>query len=256
MGDKEYDIVVAGAGMVGLIFASLLATRQYSDCVNLKIAILEAKPFKDTDIKAKFDPRVVALTESSRHLLEDIGVWSNIASQRVCPYQRMEIWESDGTGNIEFDCKDIRQSSLGHIVENRLIIKSILHRMEGLENVELLCPAMVVDVDQKSSSGHSEVTTIILSDGTAITTKLLVAADGGESKVRDLCGFQLREWNYGHHAIVTSVVTEKAHNFTARQRFLPDGPLAFLPLQAETGNSHHCSIVWSQKDSSRKIDVT
>ncbi|MFQ3342134.1 UbiH/UbiF/VisC/COQ6 family ubiquinone biosynthesis hydroxylase [Porticoccus sp. Uisw_050_02] len=249
MGDKEYDIVVAGAGMVGLIFASLLATRQHSDCVNLKIAILEAKPFKDTDIKAKFDPRVVALTESSRHLLEDIGVWSNIASQRVCPYQRMEIWESDGTGNIEFDCKDIRQSSLGHIVENRLIIKSILHRMEGLENVELLCPAMVVDVDQKSSSGHSEVTTIILSDGTAITTKLLVAADGGESKVRDLCGFQLREWNYGHHAIVTSVVTEKAHNFTARQRFLPDGPLAFLPLQAETGNSHHCSIVWSQKDS-------
>ncbi|MFT7267661.1 MAG: 2-octaprenylphenol hydroxylase [Porticoccus sp.] len=248
MGDKEYDIVVSGAGMVGLIFASLLATRQHSDCMNLKIAILEVEPFKDPDIKIKFDPRVVALTESSRHLLEDIGVWSDIASQRVCPYQRMEIWESDGTGNIEFDCKDIRQSSLGHIVENRLIIKSILHRIEGLENVELLCPAMVVAVDQKSLSGHSEVTKITLSDGTAITTKLLVAADGGESKVRDLCGFQLREWNYGHHAVVTNVITEKAHNFTARQRFLPDGPLAFLPLQTETGNSHHCSIVWSQKD--------
>ena len=251
MADKEYDIVIAGAGMAGLAFAALMATRQSAAAehsIDLRIAILEAKPFKISELAENLDSRVVALTESSRHLLEYIGVWKNITEKRVCPYQRMEIWESDGTGHVEFDCKDVRQANLGYIVENSLIIKSILRRIEELGSIELLCPAIVVGVDQKSSLEGLETIGVTLDDGTTISAKLLVAADGGHSVVRDLCGFQLREWSYGHHAIVTRITTEKSHNFTARQRFLPDGPLALLPLQNEEGDSHQCSIVWSQKD--------
>ena len=251
MADKEYDIVIAGAGMVGLSFAALLVHRLNSssnDCADLKVAVLEKKPFSDPDFSTKFDSRVIALTESSRKILEDIGVWSSIVSERACPFERMEIWESDGTGHIEFDCNDVRQNSLGYIVENSLVIKNLLNKLEDLENVELLCPTTVTGLDKKGLQEKSETITITLDDQSTISTKLLVAADGGESKIRALCGFEIKEWNYGHQAIVARIATEKSHEFTARQRFLPDGPLALLPLQTEKGSSNQCSIVWSQKD--------
>jgi 2-octaprenylphenol hydroxylase len=255
MADHQYDVVVAGAGMVGAAFAALLATKNLADSEHgekLRIAVLEARPFQMPDLSNRFDPRVVALTESSRQLLDKVGVWDSIAKQRVCPYQRMEVWEADGTGHIEFDCAEVRQPSLGHIVENAFIVESLLQRLEALDNVELLCPAKVVGLDRSSINGqvggNKNDIIILLDDGSAISTKLLAAADGAQSKVRELSGLQLREWAYGHHAIVTTVTTEKNHNFTARQRFLPDGPLAFLPLQTETGDCHQCSIVWSQQE--------
>ncbi|MDX2463197.1 MAG: UbiH/UbiF/VisC/COQ6 family ubiquinone biosynthesis hydroxylase [Porticoccus sp.] len=254
MADHQYDVVVTGAGMVGAAFAALLATKELAASENgkkLRIAVLEARPFQMPDLSKTFDPRVVALTEPSRQLLAAVGVWEHIAQQRVCPYQRMEVWEADGTGHIEFDCAEVRQPSLGHIVENALIVESLLQRLDELDNVELLCPAKVVDLDRKPVEGRDDEEGIVISldDGSVISTKLLAAADGAQSKVRELCGLQLREWDYGHHAIVTTVTTEKNHNFTARQRFLPDGPLAFLPLQTESGDCHQCSIVWSQQES-------
>ncbi|MDX2350507.1 MAG: UbiH/UbiF/VisC/COQ6 family ubiquinone biosynthesis hydroxylase [Porticoccus sp.] len=240
MAEHEYDVVVSGAGMVGAAFAALLATTEHGK--NLRIAVLEARPFVMPDLSESFDPRVVALTAVSRKLLEDTGAWEQIAARRVCPYQRMEVWEADGTGHIEFDCAEVRQPSLGHIVENALVVEALWQRLEALENVTLLCPATVVDLDRQP-----EGVAISLADGSVINTKLLAAADGAQSKVRELCGLQLRQWEYGHHAIVTTVTTEKNHDFTARQRFLPEGPLAFLPLQTETGDCHQCSIVWSQQ---------
>jgi 2-polyprenylphenol 6-hydroxylase len=240
MAEHEYDVVVAGAGMVGAAFAALLATTEHGK--NIRIAVLEARPFEMPDLSESFDPRVVALTALSRKLLEDAGAWEQIAARRVCPYQRMEVWEADGTGHIEFDCAEVRQPSLGHIVENALVVEALWQRLEALENVTLLCPATVVDLERQS-----EGVAISLADGSVINTKLLAAADGAQSKVRELCGLQLRQWEYGHHAIVTTVTTEKNHDFTARQRFLPEGPLAFLPLQTEAGDCHQCSIVWSQQ---------
>ena len=250
MADQQYDVVIAGAGMVGAAFAALLATKELAtkelsseQGKKLRIAVLEARQFQMPDLSQSFDPRVVALTETSRQLLDDIGVWEQIASRRTCAYQRMEVWEADGTGHIEFDCTEVRQPSLGHIVENALIVEALLQKIDTLENVDLLCPAKVVDLKKEKDS-----VAISLDDGTVITTKLLAAADGAQSKVRELCGIQLRQWDYGHHAIVTTITTEHPHNFTARQRFLPAGPLAFLPLQTETGDCHQCSIVWSQQE--------
>lgn len=246
MADQQYDVVVAGAGMVGAAFAALLATSaQGKKC---RIAVLEARPFVMPDLSGHFDPRVVALTELSRQLLDDVGAWKQIAQRRSCPYQRMEVWEADGTGHIEFDCAEVRQSSLGHIVENALVVEALLQRIDQLPNVELLCPATVVGLERRvnQNTGDDQVV-ISLADGSTISTRLLAAADGANSKVRELCGLKLRQWEYGHHAIVTTVTTEQSHGYTARQRFLAEGPLAFLPLQSETGDCHQCSIVWSQQ---------
>ena len=259
MADQQYDVVVAGAGMVGAAFASLLASSGFlgsSDSgKKLRIAVLEARPFQMPDLSSSFDPRVVALTEQSRQLLVDVGAWEQIAAKRACPYQRMEVWEADGTGHIEFDCSEVRQTALGHIVENALIVEALLQRIDQLGNVELICPATVVDIERCSNnegavSGSNDKSgdiVVSLADGSTIATRLLVAADGANSKIRELCGLQLRQWEYGHDAIVTTVTTEKPHGFAARQRFLPEGPLAFLPLQTESGDCHQCSIVWSQQ---------
>lgn len=209
---KEFDIVIVGAGLVGLSFANLLSSRLISSETiygDKKIAILEKQPFKAPDLSNSFDSRVVALTQSSRIFLEDIGIWGKIVRERVCPFERMEIWESDGTGHIEFDCNDVRQDSLGYIVENSLVVRCLLNQVKKLKNVEFICPATVSDVQKNIYPGQSATSDITLNDGSVITTKLLVAADGGDSRIRDLCGFQMQEMNYGHQSIVARIATEK-----------------------------------------------
>lgn len=247
MADHAFDIVVVGAGMVGASFAARVASTNWG--AGLRIGVLEASPFVMPDLSQTFDPRVVALTEVSRQLLSDVGVWQQIASRRTCPYRHMEVWEADGTGHIEFDCAEVRQPSLGHIVENALIVEALLQRLEALPNVTLLCPAKVTGLERLEKDGS---VVIELADGGRVTTQLVAAADGARSRVRELCGLQLRQWDYGHQAIVTTITIEREHNFTARQRFLPEGPLAFLPLQDEQGDCHRCSIVWSQQSEKAK----
>ncbi len=236
---SEYDVVVVGAGMVGSAFAALLADSGAGHAV--KIALIEANKFVAPEGEG-FDPRVVALTEASRKMLAQIGVWQEIEGVRVCPYTGMQVWDAEGTGRIEFDCEEIRQPNLGHIVENSVIVAALLRKIEQLESVDLLCPASVENI----SSNETGVD-ISLADGTVLRADLLVAADGAMSRVRDMAGLKMREWAYGHTAIVTTITTEKPHQFTARQRFMAAGPLAFLPLRAIDGNCHHCSLVWSQK---------
>jgi 2-octaprenylphenol hydroxylase len=242
MADRQFDIVVVGAGMVGASFAALVAGSPWG--AGLRIGVLEASPFVMPDLSETFDPRVVALTEASRGLLEQVGAWPQIAARRVCPYRHMEVWEADGTGHIEFDCAEVRQPSLGHIVENALVVEALLQRLEELPNVELLCPARVSGIARVA---RGEELLIELDGGETVATRLVAAADGARSKVRELCGLQLRQWDYGHQAIVTTITTEREHGYSARQRFLPEGPLAFLPLRDEQGDCHRCSIVWSQQ---------
>ncbi|MEZ5530464.1 MAG: UbiH/UbiF/VisC/COQ6 family ubiquinone biosynthesis hydroxylase [Porticoccaceae bacterium] len=242
MADRQFDIVVVGAGMVGASFAALVAGSPWG--AGLRIGVLEASPFVMPDLSETFDPRVVALTEASRGLLEQVGAWPQIAARRVCPYRHMEVWEADGTGHIEFDCAEVRQPSLGHIVENALVVEALLQRLEDLPNVELLCPARVSGIARVA---RGEELLIELDGGETVATRLVAAADGARSKVRELCGLQLRQWDYGHQAIVTTITTEREHGYSARQRFLPEGPLAFLPLRDEQGDCHRCSIVWSQQ---------
>lgn len=97
--------------------------------------------------------------------------------------------------------------------------------------------------DADFESAEQGAVALLLQTGERLTTRLLVAADGGQSRVRELAGFATREWSYGQRAIVTTVQTQRAHQNTAWQRFLPTGPLAFLPLPGKEQDC--CSIVWS-----------
>jgi 2-octaprenylphenol hydroxylase len=234
--NREYDVIVVGAGMVGAAFACLLARSNAS----LAIALLEARATAAFNPE-QFDPRVAALTEKSRSLLDCCGAWDSIAAQRVSAYGAMQVWDAEGTGEIHFDCQDVQQPNLGHIVENSLVVESLLAEVSKLANIDFLCPVSVAQYSQSESQVSVE-----LSSGEQLVAPLLVAADGGNSSIREQFKFATREWDYGHSAIVATVQTESVHQQTAWQRFMSTGPLALLPLNKQ-GDHHYCSLVWSQE---------
>lgn len=238
--ETNFDLVITGAGIVGASLACAIAQTQAAR--HLRIAVIEAGGKAQTYRGENFDPRVVALTHASENLLRKLGCWDAIANERVCAYQQMKVWDGEGTAFIEFDCAEVQQNHLGHIVENSVIVNQLRNRIAQLPNIHLIQPAAVTAIDLPQSG--NDLVGIHLSDQRQLSAKLLIAADGAQSQVRELAGFQTREWDYDQRAIITTVRTQEPHQFTAWQRFMHTGPLAFLPLQNQ-GDAHQCSIVWS-----------
>ncbi|MDH1056533.1 2-octaprenyl-3-methyl-6-methoxy-1,4-benzoquinol hydroxylase [Aquipseudomonas alcaligenes] len=230
----QADLIIVGAGMVGSALALAL---EHS---GLEILVVDGGPLSVKPFAAEgaFEPRVSALSAASQRILERLGVWDGIAARRVSPYRDMRVWDGSGTGSVHFSAASVHAEVLGHIVENRVVQDALLDRLHDSQ-IGLLGSARL---EQLRRSGDGWLLT--LADGRELRAPLLVAADGANSAVRRLAGCATREWDYLHHAIVTSVRCERPHQATAWQRFTDDGPLAFLPL-ARQGDEHWCSIVWS-----------
>jgi len=238
----QFDVIVVGAGIAGSALAVALSGE------GLTLALVEAQPLPSDDLPTTmsvddFDPRVSALTARSRRFLDDLGVWQAIDAYRSCAYRHMTVWDAQGTGQIEFDHREVDVPELGHIVENRAIVLPLARRLAAAPDITLFNPRKVEDCARQPDDTH----VITLDDGTQLRSALVVAADGALSPIRTMLGFATREWDYGHRAIVATVQHECDHRYTAWQRFLPSGPLALLPLPV-AGDSHFCSIVWSIED--------
>lgn len=232
--EMRADLLIVGAGMVG----SALALALHHS--GLEILLLDGGPLsvRPFDAQAPFEPRVSALSAASQRILERLGAWEGIAGRRVSPYSDMHVWDGSGTGQIHFSAASVHAQVLGHIVENRVVQDGLLERLHD-SDVGLLPNARL---EQMRRSGDEWLLT--LADGRRLRAPLVVAADGANSAVRKLTGCETREWDYLHHAIVTSVRCSQAHQATAWQRFTDEGPLAFLPLDRGDGQVW-CSIVWS-----------
>lgn len=226
----HYDIIIVGGGMVGATLACGLA----EEAENLKIAVIDAIKPKEWD-KNSYDTRVSAITRASQTLFRNIGVWENIVEQRVSPYHDMFVWDEGGKGKLHFDSADMGEADLGHIIENRVIVKALHRRMQEFSQIELFCPAKLESIEFNQNE-----TALILDDKTELSANLVVAADGTRSWVRQQADIAVKGWDFDQAALVTTVKTEKYHQATAWQRFLSTGPLAFLPL-----TEGYSSIVWS-----------
>lgn len=228
-------IVIAGAGVVGLAAAALLATGRCAD--RLRVLVLEARALPrwradETDL------RVYALSRASQRLFEQLGLWPRILASRASAYRRMRVWEGPDAfapGALEFDSAEIGEPDLGHIVEDSLLRTALLDALAGARNAEV---SLGATLDSIAVEGHDVVAT--LGNGGAVRGMLLLAADGADSAARRLLGLPVAGHAYEQTAIVTHVTSAASHHATAWQRFLPGGPLALLPLA--DGRS---SIVWS-----------
>ncbi|MEX2130053.1 MAG: UbiH/UbiF/VisC/COQ6 family ubiquinone biosynthesis hydroxylase [Pseudohongiellaceae bacterium] len=244
-GRKDFDILIAGGGMVGAMAALALAGK------GLRIALLDGvgfHPDRVPNVQAglHFDSRVSAIAPASRRQFETLGCWTTMTSLRVSPYTDMHVWDADGTGQIHFAAADIHANELGHIIENSVILQGLYAQLARATDVSVIVPAFVESLQQQES-GMDTWTTVITESGEKYSCHLLLGADGGNSRIRELAGIRVREWDYEQQAIVTTVRTELGHQATAWQRFISTGPLAFLPLLPATGSDdqHYCSIVWS-----------
>jgi 2-octaprenylphenol hydroxylase len=236
--------------MVGMAQAALLAVRQ----PQLQIALLEAAAGLPQVSPQDYDPRVVALTQASQELLDEVGVWSAIAGGRVCPYSEMRVWDAEGTGSVRFSSRDVNLPNLGHIVENNVVVAALRARIEELPNVELMTGFRLESWwrdcglwQLQPRSDRISVIEGLEENSEVLRTRLLVGADGTRSKVRELLRIRTQDIDYKQTALVCVARCENSHQHTAWQRFLSGGPLAFLPL-AGLGDDNHCAVVWSADD--------
>jgi 2-octaprenyl-3-methyl-6-methoxy-1,4-benzoquinol hydroxylase len=228
---EALDVIVVGAGVVGSAAALCLAR------AGLRVAIVETREPPAWRADAP-DLRVYAFAPDSQSLLESLGVWAGVADAGVQPYRRMRVWDAAGGGELDFDADAFGRDCLGHIVEHALLVDRLWKAVLAQPKIQRFCPDSLQELRQDDSGVD-----VVLESGRRLRARLLLGADGAASRVRELLGSALSEHDYGQQGLVAYVRTQRAHEDTCWQRFLPGGPLAFLPCR--DGRS---SIVWTVAD--------
>jgi len=227
---QSVDVAIVGGGMVGLAVACGLQGN------GLRVAVLEQRVSEPLAADAPPQLRVSAINAASEKLLTRLGIWQDILSRRASCYHGMEVWDKDSFGHISFDDQSMGYSHLGHIVENAVIHYALWNKAQQSSDITLFAPAEL----QQVAWGENE-TFLTLKDGSMLTARLVIGADGANSWLRNKADIPLTFWDYQHHALVATIRTEEPHEAVARQVFHGEGILAFLPLS----DPHLCSIVWS-----------
>ncbi|MBT8072434.1 MAG: UbiH/UbiF/VisC/COQ6 family ubiquinone biosynthesis hydroxylase [Xanthomonadales bacterium] len=230
MSNTHYDVAVIGAGMVGATLASLLSRSGFS------VALVESREPEAFDAGAEVGLRVSAISPGSQAILEQAGAWKAISSQRARPYRRMQVEDGVDMDPLLFDAPVFNLERLGTIVENALVQWSLWQVLNAGGLVDLYCPDQLAGIE--ASKQHNRV---LLQGGKTLTASLVVGADGAASRVRKSLGIRQDHYAYNQSGLVAVVGKSQANPGVAWQRFLPGGPLAFLPLS--DGRS---SIVWTQ----------
>jgi 2-octaprenylphenol hydroxylase len=225
----KHDVAVVGGGLVGLTLACALGR------AGVRVAVVEAHPARAPQ-RAGFDLRTSAISPVSQRILENLGVWQRLPAQRLGSFEHMCVWDRPRQGELHFDAADADLPRLGCIVENRELLHALECTAATLNTLRMYRPARL---ERLEPGPHAS--TLVL-DGARLDARLVAGADGAHSRVRELCGIRAQVSAYAQEALVATVRTAQAHANTAWQRFLPDGPLAFLPLP-----DNWCSVVWSTR---------
>ena len=233
--NRDFDVVIVGGGVIGAIMAGLLLARRLSSAG--RVAIVADRFAAAASPDAEWDLRVFALSRASQRLLAACGVWDSLPARRMHAYERMCVWDAAGSprgkGSLSFDCAEIGEPNLGFIVEGHALQWHCLQAARAAGAVLIETPVAAIRVAEADVA-------IRLGDGRELRGQLLAAADGPQSKTRDMLGIETSGHSYHQDALVAHVRTVRPHENTAWQRFLATGPVAFLPLP--DGRS---SIVWS-----------
>jgi 2-octaprenyl-6-methoxyphenol hydroxylase len=248
----DADVLISGGGMVGLTLALALAD------AGLTVILVDSLPAVEREA-AGYDGRSSAIAEGSRRVLDGIGVWNSMAPE-ACPI--LDIRVSDArVGHpasllfLHYDHRELeppatakrrmaaaaQPSPMGYIVENRVIRRVLLAALASRRGIRHLAPAQAVGFVREA--GQARIT---LADGRSLTGRIVIAADGRSSPMRQAAGIRLTEWEYPQSGIVCTIGHELSHQNVAHEHFLPSGPFAVLPM-VDDANGHRSSIVWTEK---------
>jgi len=234
MTQTDYDLLIIGGGMVGASLACALAG------LDLRIGLVEAAPFA-ASAHPGYDDRTIALAQGTKRIFQTLGLWETLGPTAT-PIRQIHISERGGLGFAHLDSREEGVDALGYVAEARAIGAALLAKLPGLSGVELLCPARLERVAIEPEAARADIRS---SDGRTVElrARLLVAADGASSPVREQLGVKTLRWEYGQQAVIANVTPTLPHRHVAYERFTEDGPVALLPM-----SDNRCAVVCTAHD--------
>ena len=239
----NYDIVIAGGGMVGVSLALQLGAvlpPQISIVLIESASIPVDQEISAPDYHPSFDARSTALSYSSRLIYEQMQVWAAL-QEWLCAIESIHVSNRGRFGSTLLKASDHSWEALGYVVENAWLGRALIHQLHEQGRVEVRSPAMVV----RATPAGAGVTLQLDSDQANIETGLLLVADGVGSQLREQLGVTVKEKNYQQHAVVANIASTEPHRGCAYERFTDEGPLALLPLLPAGGGEHRSALVWT-----------
>ncbi|KRX91010.1 Ubiquinone biosynthesis monooxygenase COQ6 [Trichinella pseudospiralis] len=250
---KNYDVVIIGGGMVGQAMACCIGTNPVLKALSVLLVDV-GKPVQ-YEMSKHYSNRVCAISPRSVSLFEKMDCWSDMKNNRVQPVLRMIVWEDCSNAHVTFENPTSdSEKPLAYIIENDLMLSSFFKRISSSSNVTFKSETTVKSV--KLADSLSDLVTVHFGDSSTVTAKLLIAADGSNSRIRSAMGVRTLQWNYDQKSIVANlklIYSNPEDSCTAWQRFIRTGPLAVLPL-----SSDQASLSWSSDDqfASKLMDMS
>ena len=237
----DFDVLIAGGGMVGASLAALLAAAQPA----LRIGIVERFPAGESPWQPSFDTRATALSSGSVAIFERIGLWSRIR-EHACAITTVHVSQRGHWGSTTLQAREHDMDALGYVVENAWLGRCLLAHLRGVANISVLSPAQVQAL--KPAAGCVRVD--IERDGRqqALAATLCVITDGADSALSRALGITSQVEHYAQTAIIATVATQKPHDGIAYERFTDTTPLALLPLDDAVSGEHRSALVLTLPD--------
>ncbi|MBI5040698.1 MAG: 2-octaprenyl-6-methoxyphenyl hydroxylase [Gammaproteobacteria bacterium] len=233
MTGNSCDILIGGGGLVGASLACALSGQ------GLRIGVIEAVPYGASG-QPSYDDRALALAAGTQRIFAALGLWAAL-EPHATPIHRIHVSDRGRFAFARLDRAEEGVPALGYVALGRDLGAVLGARLAQLNDVELICPARVAGVDFAATGAQVRIETA--AGNRVLATRLLVAADGAQSTLRDLLDIPTTVWEYGQTALIANITTECAHTNIAYERFTDTGPLALLPM-----SENRCALVWTLRD--------
>ena len=234
----DYDIAIVGGGMVGISLAIALGKMTPAP----RVVLIEAQDYTQ-QLPPSFDARTIALSYSSRQIFDTLNLWQPLVTQGITPIKTIHISDRGHAGITHLQASEQQVEALGYVVENRLLGTVLYQALQNLSHVTVLAPAELQTMSYGAE--HAELRGVHQGKPLEIRAKLVVAADGTHSFVRQYLGVEQRHWDYKQSAVIANVACDQPHHHVAYERFTSNGPMALLPLSGIDDTPHRYGLVWT-----------